>query len=175
MNLFIDTTSNYIIFSLFDENVIASKIIETKQNQSEIFIDEFSLFLNENSLKITDIINFFFARGPGSFTGVRVGLTFAKGLKVSGYKNIYTLSSIEILFDQYQNNSATIDARGNKYYYQEIKDGVFLEPKIVENLDITTTRNYSNSLDKIAQNVVNLVNEKRYSKNLDPLYIKEAF
>ncbi|MDF9867188.1 tRNA threonylcarbamoyladenosine biosynthesis protein TsaB [Bacilli bacterium PM5-3] len=178
MNLFIDTSNNYIIFSLFsNDSVMDYTCIETNRNQSEIFIDELNNFLLKNNYKLEQIDNFFFAQGPGSFTGIRVGLTVAKALKVSGCNNVYVLSSLEILFNQYNDCKAIIDARGNKYYYQKVKDGVFSTPTIIEkdSIDIQDAKQYENSFENIAENVLNLVKAKRYSLDIDSLYIKDAF
>ncbi|MDL2211495.1 tRNA (adenosine(37)-N6)-threonylcarbamoyltransferase complex dimerization subunit type 1 TsaB [Erysipelotrichaceae bacterium OttesenSCG-928-M19] len=178
MNLYIDTSSSYLIFSLFDKKVKDYHLIETNKNQSEIFIESLNTFLNNNNITLKDINNFFFARGPGSFTGIRVGLTFAKALKSSGYNNIYTISSLEVLMNDFSYSQAIIDARGQKYYYQEVKNEVFSQPKIIETASITNLNDYctyENSLTKIIENVVELVKIERYSSDIYSEYIKDAF
>lgn len=177
MNLFIDSSNNYLIFVLFNDNEIIDRYTElTNRNQSEIFFERLDSFLNKNKLKIKNINNFYFAKGPGSFTGIRVGLTFAKGLVVSHFKNVYVLSSLEILLDETDHNYACIDARNNKYYVLEKKDGILLDEKIIvsENID-GKYHTYENSLEIIPENVFRLVKEKRYSQDLNPRYLKDAF
>jgi len=178
VNLFTDTSNKYIIFSLFnDEKIIDYFVKETDRNQSEIFVDELNIFLNKNNVELKTISNFYFANGPGSFTGIRVGLTFAKALISSGYKNVYTINSLEVLFDNYENSKAIIDARGNKYYFQEVKDNIFLEPKIVDSstVELENINTYDNEINNIGNHVFELIKMKRYNKEIESNYLKEAF
>lgn len=178
MNLFVDTSSKYLIFSLFDNTVKAMKIIETNKNQSELFINELDDFLTSNDITLKEIDMFFFAQGPGSFTGIRVGLSFAKALRVSGYSNVYTIDSLDYLFDNYNNDEAIIDARSNRYFYKEIKDGNFEDAIIIDAekiRNINDVKSYDNSLKNICNNVIQLVAMNKYSTNLESNYIKEAF
>lgn len=178
MNLFVDTTSNYIIFVLFNDNIIDEKIIKTNRNQSEIFVTEFDLFLRENNKCMADITMFYFAQGPGSFTGIRVGLSFAKALFCSGYTNIRTVNSLHLLLSNFDNSSAIIDARGNKSYYIEVVNGIISDEKIINNEDINDFDNintYEKSLSFIGENIVKIVENRLYSNCLQSLYIKEAF
>lgn len=175
MNLFIDTTGTYLIMILFNEKIIAEKITETHNNQAEIFIDDLNDFLNDNQLSLKDIEKFFFAKGPGSFTGIRVGLTFAKALRSSGFNNVYTINSLQLLLAN--NSKAIIDARGQRYYYQELIDNIYSKPQIIEAqlIEINNMNTYENSLNEIKTNLLHLVKEEEYTDDLNPLYLKEAF
>ena len=178
MNLFIDTSNKYIIFVLFDSEIKFCEFIETNNNQSEIFLDRLDHFLNSKQLQLAEIDNFFVARGPGSFTGIRIGLSFAKALKVSGYEQVYTISSLELLLDNYHNSVAIIDARGQKFYYQEVVESKFLSPKVVLASELSkeiSYNSYQNTLNVITQNVLNLVEKQRYSSDLTSEYVKAAF
>lgn len=178
MNIFIDTSNSYIIFAVFNDNkVVISKEIPTNRNQAEIFIDEYDKFLNENKLKTSDFDSFYFGAGPGSFTGIRVGLSFAKALQVSGYENIYTINSLYLLVDNYQSAKALIDARGNKSYYLELQDMKEIKYGLFNNddLNLENTKTYDNSLSKIPDNVLKAIEHGKYSDKIESIYIKEAF
>ena len=60
-------------------------------------MDEIICSLSKNDLKINDIDNIVVLNGPGSFTGVRLGVTIAKTLAWALNKNIYTLSTLKAL------------------------------------------------------------------------------
>ena len=178
MNLFVDTTNSYIILALFNDRLIAQTIVETNKNQSEIFFNVLDSFLVENNTAINNIENYYFAAGPGSFTGIRVGLSFAKALLCSGKKNVFTISSLDMLFDNYHNSKAIIDARGDKYYLKEINNGVFGPVKLVSCDEINNPDeycSYANSCAQIPFNVVELVKLKKYSSTIDSIYVKDAF
>lgn len=178
MNIFIDTSNSYIIFVVFDEHkVISSRTVPTNRNQAEIFLDEYDKFLSQNKLKTHDFDNFYFAAGPGSFTGIRVGLSFAKALKVSGYPNIYTINSLYLLVDNYQNSKTSIDARGHKSYYLELQDKQEVKYGLFNNddLDLTNAKTYDNSISKIPDNVLKAIDQGKYSDKIESIYIKQAF
>lgn len=175
MNLFIDTTGSYLIMIIFNKKIIDEKIIITNNNQAEIFIDELNSFLKSNNLDLINIENFFFAKGPGSFTGIRVGLTFAKALKASGFKHIYTINSLQLLLTN--NSKAIIDARGKRYYYQELNDNIYSNPQIITEdiIDFNSVNTYEKNLLNIKDNLLKLIELNEYSDDLNPLYLKEAF
>jgi tRNA threonylcarbamoyladenosine biosynthesis protein TsaB len=178
MNIFIDTSNSYIIFVVFDDdNVIVSKTIKTNRNQAEIFFDEYENFLKEDNLKIDDFNAFYFGAGPGSFTGIRVGLSIAKALKVSGHDNVYTINSLYLLVDDYQNSKVAIDARGNKSYYLELQDEKETKYGLFNNddLNLEKAKTYDNSLSKIPDNVIKAINHGKYSEKIESVYLKKAF
>lgn len=178
MNIFIDTSNSYIIFVVFDnDKVVVNKMIETNRNQAEIFIDEYEQFLKENDLKVSDFKAFYFGAGPGSFTGIRVGLSIAKALKASGYDNVYTINSLYLLVDNYQNSKVAIDARGNKSYYLEIQNEKETKHGLFNNNDLSleNINTYENSLSKIPDNVTKAINHGKFSNKIESVYLKKAF
>ena len=74
--------------------------------------------------------------GPGSFTGVRVGLALAKGLALAWETPLVGLGSLEALAFSIGApgvTAAAIDARRRRVYLQLFKDGASLcEPDLVE-------------------------------------------
>jgi tRNA threonylcarbamoyladenosine biosynthesis protein TsaB len=58
--------------------------------------------------------------GPGSFTGLRIGLSFAKGLHAAGGMDIVPIDSLHLLalpfLDSYERVCALIDARRGEVY-----------------------------------------------------------
>lgn len=67
-----------------------------------------------------------FGRGPGSFTGVRVGIGIAQGLAMGANLPVVALSNLQIMAEQaYQTLGATeiaafIDARMNEVYFTQL-------------------------------------------------------
>lgn len=173
MKLFVDTTSKYLIFILFTDKIIDTAFIETSNNQAEIFLDDLDAFLKTNNLTLNEITEFYFASGPGSFTGIRVALSFAKALKVSGFTNIFTINSLHLLINE-PDDKSLIDARGKKSYFYDNTTkqmGLFLNDDLADYDYLTYDNNYEN----IPNNVLRLVKEGLFTPDIKAIYIKEAF
>lgn len=87
-------------------------------------IDE--LLVNSGiNLKQVDALAF--GRGPGSFTGVRVGAGIAQGLAfgadlpVIAVSNLTTMAQAAFELHQAENVAAAIDARMNEVYFSQVK------------------------------------------------------
>jgi tRNA threonylcarbamoyladenosine biosynthesis protein TsaB len=64
--------------------------------------------------------------GPGSFTGLRAGLAFAKGLGFALGRPVIGLGTLEALVDEREPGltAAVIDARRGQVYLEAFRDGV---------------------------------------------------
>lgn len=77
----IDTTTKAFCMALVqDEEVLERLIIEEREYRTEQFIVYLQGMLESQSLHRDDIDGYAISIGPGSLTGVRVGLSFCKGL-----------------------------------------------------------------------------------------------
>lgn len=117
--LLIDTCTTNLIISIIKDDKILSKIIKQNDgNLSTYFTSYIDDLLKENSLSIDDIDIIFVANGPGSFTGVRIGLTFAKVLAWAKNIKVVPFSSLELLASTDTNkiNIPILDARRGYVY-----------------------------------------------------------
>lgn len=104
-----------------DEGMLAIK--EDKNNnyshaeKLHVFIDE---ILKENQLKITDLDAIAVSKGPGSYTGLRIGVSAAKGLCFSLEIPLISISTLKSLARQVKDKEALIipllDARRMEVY-----------------------------------------------------------
>lgn len=98
ISLFIDTSLNSLSFAICkDDNIIHSIRIEKVLKQSSVLMDTIVNSLKENNIDKNQIDNIVVLNGPGSFTGVRLGVTVAKTLAWSLGINLYLLSNLEAL------------------------------------------------------------------------------
>ncbi|AHI53544.1 glycoprotease [Spiroplasma sabaudiense Ar-1343] len=185
MKLFIDTCNNNLILILFSDKKIVDKVVILQQNRiSDIFKNHLQELLDRNSLQLKEISELYVTKGPGSYTGVRIGLTIAKTLfTISKTIAIYTISSLKFQAGL-ENVVSIIDARSNKSYlgiYQagliEIEDQL-LPNETVEEI-IKNFTNYKIVKDQVAidycKNLLDLLNSfdrVQESSELNPNYIK---
>ena len=137
--LYIDTCTKYMCVGLSKGNeLIYKKQYEAFKKQSEFAALEIDKCLKECKVKATELTKIVVTNGPGSYTGIRIGLTLAKVMaKVLNIK-LVCLSSLQAMCGV-NNVSAIIDARSERVYYGRYRNGKVVENdciKYVKDLDI---------------------------------------
>lgn len=93
--LFIDTHCEKVTVFLVDEKKILIRERVSTKSHSEIVIPEIESILNEDGIESKDLDEIIVVNGPGSFTGVRIGVTIAKTLAYTTGAKIKTITSLE--------------------------------------------------------------------------------
>ena len=96
MFLILDFTQTFKLAIIKNGNPI-QKELNTKKNISEILILEVEKFIKKSNVNIKDLSSIYIITGPGSFTGIRSALTFAKSLKLTMKLNLFGLSKFELI------------------------------------------------------------------------------
>ena len=98
LTLAFDTTSKTAAVALLkDKEILYDTIVNTGLNHSEVILPAIDQALRRESLKINDIDLFACTIGPGSFTGVRIGVSTLKGLILATGKPAVGISSLAAL------------------------------------------------------------------------------
>ena len=117
----IDTCSMSSSAAVLDEEkMLAQFSINHKKTHSERIMPQIENMLNAADIKIDDIDAFAVSVGPGSFTGVRIGVATAKGFAQSLNKPCIKVSALHGLCENVSFFSGLIcpilDARRNQVY-----------------------------------------------------------
>ena len=81
MQLTIDTSSQKVGLALSDSNrIIQEYCWYSQENHTRELIPNIMQLLEKNKIAISSVTSIVIARGPGSFNGLRVGMSVAKGL-----------------------------------------------------------------------------------------------
>lgn len=114
-SLFINTSSFFMSIAILEDNkVLYKKEEEILVDMASKIIPEIELSFENISFEIEEIDKIFVVNGPGSFTGVRVGVTVAKMIGWALKKDVIPLSSLELLATtsvSSENIVSAIDAR----------------------------------------------------------------
>ena len=98
ISLFLDSSDKKVIVGILKEEKIIDSIIEDNDNHLlEKFLPLISKLIDKNNLTINEINRIYLVNGPGSFTGVRIGVTTAKVIAWGLKKEIVTISELELL------------------------------------------------------------------------------
>ena len=114
--LFIDTHDELITVSFIKNKEVFTREVISECHSTHLLplIDE---MLKEKSIKLNDFNRIVVVNGPGSFTGIRIGLTVAKTVSYSLNIPIYTISSLKayLLSSDIDNKMCVIE--DSKGYY----------------------------------------------------------
>ena len=128
--LFIDTSSLYLTIAIIDDNkIVFNHKEQVEKDMSSKIIPIIDNGFKECSFSIKDINKIFVVNGPGSFTGVRIGVTVAKTIAWALNIDLIPLSSLEFIASTASDKKylvPMIDARrGNVFagiYDQELNN-----------------------------------------------------
>ncbi len=95
--LAIDTTSKNLCLGLQVEGKFYEYSLETGRNLSDLLIPSIKRVIAAADLEISDIDYFACGLGPGSFTGIRIGMATIKGLSIVGNKPVIGVPTLDIL------------------------------------------------------------------------------
>lgn len=79
----IETCFTRVSVALCNENVLKSREVYVEKQKSETLAELVKILLKENGKSFLDITDIYVNAGPGSFTGIRTGLSFVEGVSFS--------------------------------------------------------------------------------------------
>lgn len=107
--LLINTCTNRIIVAIADENTIFSFCNKFVENQmSNVIMEYVQKAFNEAKLEPNEIDKIIITVGPGSYTGIRIGVTIAKTFAWALKKEIVPISSLEMMISGYETDELLI-------------------------------------------------------------------
>ena len=80
-----------------DDKILAEINLNDKKQHSVILMRLIDSILKEYEIDIIDIDAFIISRGPGSFTGLRIGMATLKGLAFASKKPLISVSTLDAL------------------------------------------------------------------------------
>lgn len=186
LSLFISTYNSFVIIGLYKNGkIISNKEIESEKGHSMILVPTIENVLKEHNLLPKDLSQIVVVNGPGSFTGVRLGITVAKTLAYTLNIPIKTISSIEALASSISDKNKIIAISDNKGKYV----GIFNEGKLINEIkyypkdkyqELLSNEEYKNykiiedgkiDLENLYNYIINLEDVNAHS--VKTLYIKE--
>lgn len=143
--LFISTFRELIEIALLkNQELISKKEQVSNRNHSIYTVPLIEEILKENNLTTKDLNEIIVIDGPGSFTGVRLGITVAKMLAYTLNIKIKTISSIEALAAGKNINKMIINIRDPKGKYF----GVFENGKLISELAYLSNSDYEKFINE---------------------------
>ena len=137
MFLFLDFTTDMSL-TLIGRHFFLSKKIKSNKNISEILVIEIEKIFNKAKINIKKLDTIFVITGPGSFTGIRSALTFAKTIQLTNNTDVRGISKFEYLNliandkNLFDLRTILIFHRKMQFFSQNFKGNLSIsEPKII--------------------------------------------
>ena len=103
-----------------DGQVISSRFTNVKMTHSQTLLPMVSEVIEQASLTMKDIDAIAVSSGPGSFTGIRIGISAVKGLAAPRHLPCYGVSTLRVIAENCRGFDGVIcpvmDARCNQVY-----------------------------------------------------------
>lgn len=119
ITLYLDTSlSNLIVAIIKDQKILSNKNLFLIRNHSEHATTEIKKAFKETNLSFDNIDQIMVVNGPGSFTGLRIGVTIAKTMAYILNKPVIALNSLTIraISINTRIKASIIDARRDAVY-----------------------------------------------------------
>lgn len=110
MKLFIDTTTKFVSIITFDQNGL-NQIFQYEGSNDHTT----TIYSRLNQIELNKVDEVYVTAGPGSYTGVRIGVLVAKTLAHELGAELYAINTLELFYYGLKTN-VVLDARGKKYF-----------------------------------------------------------
>ena len=130
--LAIDCSAKSVSAAIADNGrLIAEGFLNIKLTHSETLMPIINQVLENSRLTLKDIDAFAVTAGPGSFTGIRIGISAIKGMAFADEKPVYAFSTLDSMALAFNGDLSfekiicgLMDARRNQVYTAIYKNGV---------------------------------------------------
>ncbi|ABA57429.1 Peptidase M22, glycoprotease [Nitrosococcus oceani ATCC 19707] len=117
--LALDTSTEACSAALLMAGQICERFVIAPRGHSDLILNMLETLLAEAGISLSAIDALAFGRGPGSFTGVRIGVSVAQGIAFARDLPLVPVSSLAALaqFCEAKKTLAAIDARMGEVYW----------------------------------------------------------
>ena len=186
--LAVDASSRYLtVVAKKDENLIVRHLADCAMKHSVIIMDEVDAAFGQAGLTPAECDFFCAVTGPGSFTGIRIGISTVKGLALGAKKPLLGITSFDLV--AYNVNSknfcVVIDAAHSHFYVKGYGEKAFAPAYLslgeVENLGCSLygfedlpLKNYTKLEIKDCLTVAVGKSEGNLSEDITALYVRKS-
>ena len=189
ITILLDSSNTNLSVGIARDNLLLEYIsYEAWQRQSEYMIPELDKLLSKYNVSRDEIKEVMVAKGPGSYTGVRIAITIAKTIATALDAKLYAVSSLRVQKACKNPSICLINARSGRSYIGVYEDDkVLLDDQIMKNEDVLNYikehPNYSVCGDVkylglegvISNNIQEMLSLKNVLDPVNPLSLKPVY
>jgi tRNA threonylcarbamoyl adenosine modification protein YeaZ len=183
--LAVDTSLPLLSVALLDDDqLLAAVALEGKGSRNEKLLPAIDWVLSENNIDRKSIDLFAVTRGPGSFTGVRIGLATIQGLALVLDRPVIAMSTHEAIASGGQECVIVDDAGRGEFYVSAFGDAPRLatageladitkDARVINVADFQRDRNVAIGCARRALQIASASDLARYA-DATPIYVRLA-
>ncbi len=180
--LIIDSATKILYMALVkDDIVLSEKYITSKEGHSKAIVYEVDEMLKSNNITSCDLDKVISGVGPGSYTGVRMGVVVCKTIATLKGIDLYSISTLKLMASSTLDVVCPlIDARRQNSFaciYDPTKDLYIEEEGVYNTQEITLKCDFKITEDNFKVNplrVIHLATKVEKPHLLVPNYLKET-
>lgn len=171
---------------LLDDALLGAVALEGRSSRNEKLLPAIDWILTEAAIERTSIDLFAVTRGPGSFTGVRIGLATMQGLALALGKPVCAMSTHEAIAPANGRASIVDDAGRGEFYVSVFEDArEVIAPHLAKREEVDALEHVIRVADVMQRDNIALACARRASaielrgdgeryRNITPIYVRLA-
>jgi tRNA threonylcarbamoyl adenosine modification protein YeaZ len=180
--LIIDTTREILLTVLLkDDEIFVRKSLNTNSRYMSLLFVKIDELLKEAEISVSEIDYLAGVVGPGSYTGIRIGVCALTAMAKAQSKKLVSINSLEILAyrnPHFKEFVCVID-NGHDYYALEQRDGErkysVLQKEAVEKYKNVVERNENDYyIAEMSGLVKAKISNGDYGETMTPFYMKKS-
>ncbi len=176
--LFINTTAEKLQLAVSKDGKIQKYIgsIDAKKHNADI-LPTIDMLLAKSNITIRDIAAIVVVTGPGSFTGIRIGVTTALALSRATGAKIIAVTSLEVVAKD-SDCLTYLDCKHGNYYIMVRKNGIdqyvadntaYLKAYKGKKIEVK-----SDTLKELIALGTRLYQQQKWTEDVRPFYLKSS-
>lgn len=179
--LFVDSCHDRLFVLLFKDGEHFVSTSEGNKKHNSVLLPTIAELLEKAQMTPEDIQNVACAVGPGSFTGIRLGVTTCNAIAFACGANRVAVNTFESIAYNITNHIFVgLDCRHGNYYVGEYDGGKQValfttddRPEVANSKDFVAW-NGERDIEKIIACVLDKIQRKDFVNMLSPLYLKKS-
>jgi len=140
--ILIDTAGDSASVLARNEEIFEATVLPNERRHSDVLLVKVDEILKKLNLKVTDLEYMGVVTGPGSFTGIRIGIATIKGFEAVNPCKLVGLTVFDVLKGMIVDGVALLKCTKTSCYYAKYRNSNILEKGVINN----------DELDKIINN-----------------------
>mgnify|MGYP001047342675 CR=1 FL=1 len=178
--ILVDTSGFFVTVSLKINDECGSSIIyPAERSVNERLLESIDYLLSISNVKIGNVDEFYIITGPGSFTGIRVGIAALLGITLSLYKPLNGITTVDAaaLAMGMSNVSIAMKLPAKEYLFRQydFKNHLYSDYTLLQDRDISKDifilDNHNNNI-----NIASCISHKcflDFKRTYEPFYVKK--